>query len=99
MKWSEIPDAVKLAMAIVTVAAGAAGYAFSTFQTVEAFQQYQQQHGEQLTLFRVQQIEDQIAQYRYQLLSVALTDSQRKWIEDEIKRLEEKIKCIRKGEC
>lgn len=98
MKLSDIPAAWKVGSGGVVVVLAIMAY-LSTYETKAEAQQYQVQHGQQLNLFRVQQIETQIAQYRYQLLSAQLTPAQRQWIESEIARLQAQIACIRAGQC
>ena len=71
----------------------------STYQTDLEAQQYQQYANSQVAQLRVQQAEQQIAGYRYQLLSAILTPQQREWILKEIERLEVQIACIRAGTC
>jgi hypothetical protein len=63
------------------------------------FVQYQTDNAEQTALFRIQLIENQISQYRYQLLSGELSPEQREWIIAEIRKLESEISCIRAGQC
>jgi len=98
MKWADIPLAAKMAVTSVAVIVGIMGY-LTTYQTDAEAQQYQKQHGEQLSLSRVQQLEVIIEQYRYQLLSADLSAAQREWIVDEINRLNKQIACIRAGTC
>ena len=85
------------ATAVVAVM-GILGY-LTTYQSDAEAQNYQQAHNQQLALIRVQEIETQTAQYRYQLLSNQLTPEQRNWIVTEIRRLEALIACIRSGTC
>ena len=85
------------ATAVVAVM-GILGY-LTTYQSDAEAQNYQQAHNQQLALIRVQEIETQTAQYRYQLLSNQLTPEQRNWIVTEIRRLEALIACIRAGTC
>jgi len=85
------------ATAVVAVM-GILGY-LTTYQSDAEAQNYQQAHNQQLALIRVQEIETQTAQYRYQLLSNQLTPEQRDWIITEIRRLEALIACIRAGTC
>lgn len=83
-------------VSIVTVL-GFMAFAFNYVQTDAEAQQYQAQHASELVRFRVQQIEAQISQYRYQLLSTDLTPQQREWITAEIARLEAQKRCINSG--
>ena len=71
----------------------------TTYQTDIEAQAYQSENAQQMVLFRVQQIEAMLAQYRYQLLSGDLTPEQREWINAEIARLNAEIVCIRAGSC
>lgn len=96
--WDDIPVALKMAVATVAVVMSAVAY-LSTYQTDLEAQEYQQYNNQQISLFRVQQIEAMIAQYRYDLLSSKLSPEQREWILAEIRRLEEQIACIREGTC
>ena len=96
--WKDIPDAVKLTGAVLIAWGGLTAY-LTSYQTDAEAQAYQSQNAEQIALFRVQQIEAMIAQYRYQLLSTELTPAQREWILTEIRRLEGEINCIRNGTC
>lgn len=91
----------KQAAAIVSIATalGLAAFAYSYFQTDAEAQAYQQKHQSELINFRVQQVEQRIADYRYRLLSTKLTPEQREWIYAELRRLEEQKKCIREGKC
>lgn len=98
MKWSDIPVAAKMAVAAVGACMSVVVY-LTTFQTDAEAQQYQQQHQSELVRFRVQQIENQISQYRYQLLSSQLNPAQREWILQEISKLQKLIDCIRAGRC
>lgn len=98
MKWSDIPASAKLAALIVTYIMLMLGY-LATYQTDAEAQAYQQQHQSELINFRVQQVEQRIQDYRYQLLSSRLSPEQREWIYAELKRLEEQKKCIREGAC
>jgi len=98
IKWGDIPAAAKMSAAAVVGVMGILGY-LTTYQTDAEAMQYQKQHGQQLVLVRIQNIENQISQYRYQLLSTKLSAEQRQWINDEIDKLNEVIKCIRNGTC
>lgn len=98
MKWDDIPVSAKMTAAVVAGVLSVMGY-LSTYQTDAEAQQYQQQHNSQLINVRVQQIEQLISQYRYQLLSANLTPAQREWLLQEIARLEGEKKCIRAGTC
>ena len=98
MKWNDIPDAMKMTAAAVVVITGFIGY-LTTFQTDVEAQQYQQSHQQELSRFRIQQIEQRISELRYQLLSSNLNPNQQRWINDEIRRLEAQIQCIRNGKC
>jgi len=98
IKWADIPAAAKMTVATVMAVMGILGY-LTTYQTDVEAQAYQQAHNQQLALIRVQEIETQTAQYRYQLLSNQLTLEQRNWIITEIRRLEALIACIRAGTC
>ena len=81
--------------AIFGVSFGAVNY----FQTDAEAQAYQQQHQSELVRFRIQQLEQQISQIRYQLLSSKLAPEQREWLIQELKRLEDMKKCILAGQC
>jgi len=98
VKWSDIPASAKLAALIVTYIMVMLGY-LATYQTDAEAQAYQQKHQSELINFRVQQVEQRIQDYRYQLLSSKLSAEQREWIQAELKRLEEQKKCIRAGTC
>lgn len=96
--WKDIPLALKMTAASVIAIVAIMGY-LSTYQTDAEASEYQQKHQSELVAIRIDQLEERISQYRFQLLSGNLTPDQRRWIEDQIKKLEEQIKCIRKGEC
>lgn len=98
MKWSDIPDSIKLSMTIIACVFGVVGY-LTTFQTDAEAQAYQQQHAQELSRVRIQMIEQRIQEYRYQLLSSKLSPEQRAWIYKELERLEKQIECIRAGTC
>ena len=98
IKWADIPTAAKMSATAVVAVMGILGY-LTTYQSDAEAQNYQQAHNQQLALIRVQEIETQTAQYRYQLLSNQLTPEQRNWIVTEIRRLEALIACIRAGTC
>jgi uncharacterized small protein (DUF1192 family) len=98
MKWDDIPVAVKMTSGAVAAVLMFFAY-MTTYQTDVEAQAYQNENAQQLVLFRVQQIEAMIAQYRYQLLSAELTDEQREWIKDEIERLTNEINCIHARQC
>ena len=98
LRWDDIPVAVKMTSGAVIAVLTFLAY-MTTYQTDVEAQQYQQQDAQQTALFRIQLIENQIAQYRYQLLSGGLTVDQRDWILAEIDRLENEIECIRGGRC
>jgi len=98
LKWDDIPAAIKLTSGAVAGVLMFLAY-MTTYQTDVEAQTYQQQDAQQTALFRIQLIENQIAQYRYQLLSGGLTPDQRQWILAEITRLEGEIGCIRSGQC
>ena len=96
--WKDIPNAVKIGTAGVMACMAFVGY-LSTYQTDVEAQDYQQYNNAQIAQLRIQQADEQIAGYRYQLLSSDLTPVQREWILAEIHRLETQIACIRAGEC
>ena len=98
IKWADIPTAAKMSATAVVAVMGILGY-LTTYQSDVEAQAYQQAHNQQLALIRVQEIETQIRQYQYQLLSSQLTPAQRDWIINEIRRLEALIACIRVGTC
>ena len=98
IRWDDIPAAVKLTGAVLVAWGGLTAW-LTTYQTDAEAQQYQQQTNGQLVLFRVQQIEALIAQYRYKLLSENLSPEQRQWIAAEIARLEDTIRCVRAQTC
>lgn len=113
MKWQELPGMGQMMASVITslvVIGGAAIAAYSHFQTDDEalsahteirteFSEYRKAHASELNKFRIQQIEQQIANYRYQLLSNELDDRQREWIRQEIERLEQQKACIRNGRC
>ena len=113
MKWREIPGAAQMVSGVITsivLIGGAMIAGYSHFQTDDEadlahttirdeIADYQLQHANELVKFRVQQIEQQIAGYRYQLLSSQLSQPQREWILQEIVRLEQQKACIIDGKC
>jgi hypothetical protein len=98
MKWADIPDSVKLAATLVGGIMFMLGY-LTTYQTDAEAQAYQDANAYAISQFRVQEIETQIAAYRFQLLSADLTPEERAWILQEIERLTAKITCIQQGQC
>ena len=98
MKWSDIPDAAKISVGVVVGVVAVMGY-LTTYQTDLEADDYRNQHQSELVNIRVQQIEQNISGYRYQLLSTQLTPAQREWILLEIRRLEDLLNCIRERNC
>ncbi len=98
MKWTDIPLSAKMTAASVVVIMSAIAY-LSTYQTDVEAQQYRQYHQGELVRFREQQVQEQIDQYRFQLLSGGLSAEQRAWIEAKIRELESFKACIRRREC
>ena len=99
IKFADIHAAWKFGTGGLVVVLAVMTYLSTTFYSRVEAQGWQQAHNQQLALIRVQDVETQIAQYRYQLLSSQLTDAQRNWINSEIRRLEALIACIRAGTC
>ena len=95
MDWKAQASGIITLAAVISLAFGAVNY----FQTDAEAKDYQQKHQSELINFRVQQIDQQIADYRYRLLSTKLNPEQREWIYAELKRLEETKNCIREGKC
>jgi hypothetical protein len=98
VKWGEIPASLRMTSVSVVAIMAVVAY-LTTFQTDAEAADKWQQHGQQLTNVRVQSIDQQISGYRYQLLTQGLSAAQRKWLNDEIAKLEKLKSCIRKGEC
>lgn len=98
MKLSDIPAAWKFGTGGLAVVLAIMTYN-STFYTKAEAAEYIQAHNEQLAKIRVQELEALVAGYRYRLLSDKLSPEQRQWLEDEIKRLNDLIDCIRKDKC
>lgn len=96
--WNDVPASAKMSAVVLSGLLGLMGY-LTTYQTDAEAQAYQQQNAEQTAMFRIQLIENQLSQYRYQLLSSELSQQQREWILTEIRRLENEIECIRRGQC
>ena len=99
MKWSDVPATWQNTVIVCAAIAAVMGFGFRTFQTIEAAEYQQQSQAQEFRSWRESDIDAQIAQYRYQLLSTQLTAAQREWILAEIRRLEEQLKCIRAGQC
>ena len=97
--WTTVPAATKMAAAMVVFVFSALGWMSANFQTVSASEAYQKQVYSKIDGSRVENIEAQIAGYRYQLLSTSLTQEQKDWINAEIARLNELIACIRARNC
>ena len=98
MKWDDIPVAAKMTAGAVAAVLSSLAY-LSSYQTDAEAQAWQQQHESQLINVRVQQIEQLISQYRYQLLSGTLSPAQREWLLQEIARLEAQKKCVIERKC
>lgn len=96
--WGDIPVSAKMAGGIVAAVFAVLAY-LSSYQTDAEAQAYQQQHESQLINVRVQQIEQLISQYRYQLLSSNLSPAQREWLLQEIARLEAQKRCVIERKC
>jgi len=99
IKFADIHAAWKFGTGGLVVVLTVMAYLSTTYYTRVEAQNYQQAHNFQLAQIRVQEIETQIRQYQYQLLSSQLTPAQRDWIINEIRRLEALIACIRAGTC
>jgi len=99
VKWSDIPVAAKMATASVVVIFSVLAFLFTTFQTDAEAAQYQQQNTQEISRFRVQNLEAQIEELRYKIKFTKPPPDEAEWMREQIERLEKKIECIRAGEC
>ena len=99
--WTDLNDRTrKLStfIASVLVIVGAASTLWSQVYTEAEAQAYQQQHQEQLARIRVDDQEARLWELE-QKLDDEKDPQKRERIKREIKRVEDKIKCIREGKC
>jgi hypothetical protein len=95
LKWDDIPMAAKMTAAIIPVVAAAVTWLFVTFETADAAQQKWAQHNQAIACRTVYEIEEKIRSYLERLkFDDNLTTSQKDWIKEEIRNLQEKVKRI-----
>jgi uncharacterized coiled-coil DUF342 family protein len=99
MKWSDIPAAAKMATASVVVIFSMLTFLFTTFQTDVEAAQYQQQNTQEISRFRIQNLETEIEELRFKIRFTKPPPEEEKWMRDQIERLEKKIECVKAGEC
>ena len=89
---------VKLGIPIVTVVFAMFSY-LTTFHTDAEAAEMEAAISKKLDDTRIEQNDLKIQDYEFKLLEPNLTEDQKKWINRQIKKLEEKNACIRRKEC
>jgi hypothetical protein len=95
MKWADIPGGIQLLVIVVPALFAAVGWMYLTFETANAAQQKWVQHNQAIACKAVYDLQAQIRVYIERLkLDRSLTQTDRDWIDAEIKRLHNQIKHI-----
>ena len=98
IKWSDIPNAVKIVIPTVAVIMSVVSY-MTTFQTDAEAAEMEKRITKEVQSSRVDDIEAQIDLYEFQLLDEKLSESKKEWIKRKIADLKAKRECIREGTC